>query len=407
MSLRPKVLEAKQRLAEGRAKLKARHDKGSPGIQVCRALTELFDSLVMMLFDAAIEDLGENRPDGLRSSIALVPHGGYGRGDVAPHSDVDLMMLYDSSMQRRVAPLAERLVRDVFDVGLTLGQSIRTPSEACQLARSDPAVCTSLIESRFLSGSEEVYSRFTRSFQADVKSRRWSILNSIERARSVEREQFGETVYLLEPNVKRSPGGLRDMQLLRWIGFVRYGAADPDGLRLVGVLSDEDHDVILRAHEFLLRLRNELHFHTDKPIDVLDRVEQVRIAELFGYTGTAGLLPVEQFMREYFRMTHGVSQVTRRFAANARPDRDCARFSHRCSAISSKATFASIRGTSRSPNAVSRNSAAISSRSSASPTWRTCTTSRSRTKLTRPFARRCRNSPIKSPPRPVRGFSRC
>jgi [protein-PII] uridylyltransferase len=313
------VLEAKQRLAEGRAKLKARHDKGSPGIQVCRALTELFDSLVMMLFDAAIEDLGENRPDGLRSSIALVPHGGYGRGDVAPHSDVDLMMLYDSSVQRRVAPLAERLVRDVFDVGLTLGQSIRTPSEACQLARSDPAVCTSLIESRFLAGSEEVYSRFTRSFQADVKSRRWSILNAIERARGVEREQYGETVYLLEPNVKRSPGGLRDMQLLRWIGFVRYGAADPDGLRLVGVLSDEDHDVILRAREFLLRLRNELHFHSDKPIDVLDRVEQVRMAGLFGYTGIAGLLPVEQFMREYFRMTHGVSLVTKRFAANARP----------------------------------------------------------------------------------------
>jgi [protein-PII] uridylyltransferase len=318
MSLRPKVLEAKQRLAEGRAKLRTRHDKGSPGIQVCRALTELFDSLMLMLFESALADLGDTGPDGLRSRVALVPHGGYGRGDVAPHSDVDLMILYDRN-EKRVAPLAERMVRDVFDAGLVLGQAVRTPAEACQLARSDAAICTSLIESRLLVGSEELYNRYMRGFKADVSRRQSAIVASIERARAEERAQYGETVYLLEPNVKRSPGALRDLQLLRWVGFVRYGTADPDNLRLMGALSSEDHDEVLRAREFLLRLRNELHFHADKAADVLDRVEQVRLAELFGYRGTAGLLPVEQFMREYFRLTSRVSNVARRFIANSNP----------------------------------------------------------------------------------------
>ncbi|HEX4130124.1 MAG TPA: [protein-PII] uridylyltransferase [Pirellulales bacterium] len=317
--LRPPLLEAKQQLADGRAKLKARHEKGSPGIQVCRACTELFDSLVLSLFEQALEDLGEAGPEGLRASVALVPHAGYGRADVAPYSDVDLMLLYDDHGAERVSPLVERLVRDVYDIGLVLGQSVRTPAEASQLACRDATICTSLIESRFLAGNEDLFNRFARRFRRDVNRRRKSILAGMQEARHEERAQFDETVYLLEPNLKRSPGGLRDVQWLRWTGFVRYGAADPDVLRLMDVLSHEDHDALLRAYEFLLRLRNELHFYADKPNDVLDRAEQMRVAEKFGYQGTEGMLPVEQFMQDYFRMTKRVSQIAERFAVSARP----------------------------------------------------------------------------------------
>ena len=130
--------------------------------------------------------------------------------------------------------------------------------------------------------------------------------------------QYGDTVYLLEPNVKRSPGGLRDIQLLRWTGFARYRTQEPDGLRLCGALSETDYDLIRRAMEFLLRLRNEMHFSAGKSNDALDRAEQVRLAEWFGYGGTAGLLPVEQFMQEYFRMTNGVAAVVGRFVAGAK-----------------------------------------------------------------------------------------
>ncbi len=126
-------------------------------------------------------------------------------------------------------------------------------------------------------------------------------------------------MYLLEPNIKRSPGGLRDIQLLRWVGFARYGEAAPDGLQLMGELSKEDEIALRRALEFLLRIRNELHFHARKEHDVLDRAEQVRIAAAFGYRGSAGMLPVEEFMREYFRNTDAVQQVACRFLEGAQP----------------------------------------------------------------------------------------
>ncbi len=139
----------------------------------------------------------------------------------------------------------------------------------------------------------------------------------IERDRRQERLRYGETVFLLEPNVKRSRGALRDIQLIRWLGLVRYGTADFRQLHALGKLHEEDLTAILRATEFLLRLRNEMHFHAGQAADVLDRAEQLRIAELRGYPPAAGLLPVEQFMRDYFRHTDAVSHVAARFAANA------------------------------------------------------------------------------------------
>jgi len=144
-------------------------------------------------------------------------------------------------------------------------------------------------------------------------------MGAIQHSRQIERVQFGETVYLLEPNVKRSPGALRDMQLLRWVGFARYGQNTPEGLQLIGELSKEDQVALLRGWEFLLRIRNELHFHARKPHDVLDRSEQVRLAERFGYAGSQGLLRVEEFMREYFLNTNAASQIVSRFLEGARP----------------------------------------------------------------------------------------
>ncbi len=126
-------------------------------------------------------------------------------------------------------------------------------------------------------------------------------------------------MYLLEPNVKRSPGGLRDVQLIRWLGFARYGQSDPDSLQGVGAILKEDRVTLRSATEFLLRVRNEIHFHAGKPQDVLGRSEQVRIAAEFHYAGSEGMLPVEKFMQEYFRHTRAVSNILARFTGEARP----------------------------------------------------------------------------------------
>ena len=316
--LRSSILTAKERLQQGRVKLHERHARGAFGAEILAGMSDLFDTVVLELFEAVLADLGETGPHGLASEIALVPHGGYGRRDVAPFSDVDLMILHRRGTARRVAPLAERLVRDLYDVGLHLGQSVRTVTDACSLARQDATICTSLIEARYLAGSVGLFAQFAHRFERQTRRRARRLIAEIDFARCEERGQFGETVYLLEPNVKRSQGGLRDIQLMRWVGFARYGVAEPDGLRLAGALPRPDHELIRRAIEFLLQLRNEMHFASGKSSDVLDRAEQMRLAQLYGYTGRAGLLPVEQFMQEYFRMTNAVSHIVSRFVLTVR-----------------------------------------------------------------------------------------
>ncbi|HEY2838742.1 MAG TPA: [protein-PII] uridylyltransferase, partial [Pirellulales bacterium] len=316
--MRPGLLAARQRLIEGREKIRHRHAQNTPSAQICNAIADLYDSIVLELFEEALADLGESGTDGLSAHIALVPHGGYGRRDVAPFSDVDLMILYAKHVWDRVARLIERLVRDLSDVRMELGQSVRTPNEACQLARGDATICTSLIESRFLAGSETLYARYFNRYEHQTRRHARRLIATIAESRHEERAQYGETVYLLQPNVKRSPGGLRDIQLIRWVGFARYGVADPDGLRMAAALSKQDHAAIRQAGEFLLRIRNEMHFTAGKANDVLDNTEQMRLAELYGYQGSAGMLPVEQFMQEYFRMTNTVSHLASRFVATAR-----------------------------------------------------------------------------------------
>ncbi len=319
--LRPYVLAAKNRLVEGYEQLRLRHQSGGSGMEVCAAISDLRDEVLLGLFEASLASLGPEEPAGLSRQVSLVAHGGFGRRDVAPHSDVDLMILRASGSAEPVGLLAERLLRDVFDVGLVPGHSVRTVEEACQLACDDATIASSLIESRFLAGSEELFADFVQKFRARIRRRAGAILRSVEQARLEERAKFGETVYLLEPNLKRSRGGLRDLQMIRWAGAVRYGTPEPERLVGRGVLSPDDCHTLAQAKEFLLRLRNELQFHADKPSDVLDRAEQVRIAALRGYEGTAGMLPVEQFMRDYFRHTGRVSHLVSGFLAKCRPAR--------------------------------------------------------------------------------------
>ncbi|HKD37739.1 MAG TPA: [protein-PII] uridylyltransferase [Pirellulales bacterium] len=318
MKLRPGVLAAKEWLASERKKLREQHESGSPGIQVCAHLTEMLDRVVLSLYESAVADFPDDAAR-YREEIALVALGGYGRGDVAPYSDIDLMVLHHWALSPRIEKLAKRLMHDLYDVGFAVGQSVRNPVEACRLAMKDATVYTSFVESRLLAGSEPLYEKFLRRFQRDSRRHWRGLLKAIERSRAVERSQFGETVYLLEPNVKRSPGALRDIQLVRWLGFARYGEADPTALQMSGAMLKEDQRALRRASEFLLRVRNDLHFHAGKSNDVLDRAEQVRLASAFGYEGTEGMLPVEQFMREYFRHTRAVSNLVGRFFSQIHP----------------------------------------------------------------------------------------
>ncbi len=316
--LRPAVFDAKERLAAGREKLRQQHESGSPALQVCARWTDLIDSLLLDLLESALSDLDPRESGGLASQIALVPHGGFGRRDLAPYSDIDLMLLHRPSADQRVKPLAARLSRDIVDMGLKLGFSTRTPAQCVSLAFGDPKIFTSLVESRFLSGSVSLFSKFMRRFRRSSMRHSQSLIAMVRQSRREERSQFGDSLYLLHPNVKRSRGCLREIQLLRWVGFARYGQCEPRQLYDAGVLSRYDRTRLHEARNFFLGLRNELHFHANKAQDTLERSEQIRIAKLSGFEGSEGILPVEQFMREVFEHSSQVRYMVTQFVFSAK-----------------------------------------------------------------------------------------
>jgi [protein-PII] uridylyltransferase len=318
--LRSIVREVRQTLVEGRQALRAQHDRGLEGSRVCARYTSLVDAAISRIYEAYLGELPEAEAAQLRQRIALVAHGGYGRRQQAPFSDVDLMILYDGKSDALIGQLASRLMQDICDVYQHLGHSVRTPAEAVRLARTDAQIGTSLLESRLLLGNSEVYSRYSEMMRSLIEKRGPALAREFIMERRKERqENGGDSVYLLEPNVKRSRGGLRDIHLLRWLWYLKAGVADPDRLYDMGVLSKFDHRRLMSAQNFLLRVRNEMHYHANETCDTLSRAEQLRLAAYFKYAGREGTRPVEQFVHDYIHHTKHVAQMAHRLSELMQP----------------------------------------------------------------------------------------
>jgi [protein-PII] uridylyltransferase len=321
LRLHPAVIAAKEHLAEVRRKLRKQHESGTLGVQVCTHFAESLDEIVLSLFQAAVEDLEPALREAAACDVCVVAHSGFGRREMAPFSDLDVMLLHPPGRDSFYLPLVRRFSQHLYDTGIEIGFSARSPQQAVQFARTDATIYTALTEARRLTGNEELYEKFRQSFTALARSHWASLLECVAAARKDERSKFGETVFLLEPNIKRSRGGLRDIQLIRWVGFTRYRENDPEALMQAGVLTKDEFIRLRDARDFLLWLRNDLHFEAAKGNDLLERHEQVRVAERRQYPPREGMLPVEQFMREYFTHTSAVREIAANVCANAEPRR--------------------------------------------------------------------------------------
>ena len=268
-------------------------------------MSDLLDSVLLEIYEAALREISPE----LVSRISLVLLGGCGRRDIAPFSDVDLMLLYQGSITDNIVEFSRRISQDITDVGMKLGYSFRTPRDACSMSLKDAYIFSSLTAARFLAGNKELFEYFQGRFKRITKRRTNDLIRAIISAREQERIEFGESVYMLRPNIKRSRGGLRDIHLIRWLGFVQYSETDIDRLLDAGAISTADSTQLKDSLEFLLRVRNEMHFFANRANDGLGRNEQVRLAELFGYAGDDAMLSVEAFMRDYFRYTSRIKYI--------------------------------------------------------------------------------------------------
>lgn len=312
-----RLQQRKARVVEIRERARAQFLAGVPGIQIAAAHCAAIEEFLAELREEVWEDLG--RPE-LRSQIeghaAIVAVGGMGRGELCPYSDVDLLLLDGGGASAAFRQFAAQYLQACWDSGLRLGHSLRTLRECLSLARHDPEVATALVEARLLWGSEELFARFERQFRRQVVTgRRAAFIQDCLTARLDGGPQAQE----LEPDVKNSLGGLRDLHLIRWLGYALCGARDIDSLRLHGLLTKEEARQLRAGWEFLTRLRIDLHFHAGRDQDRLTRDEQLRIARARGIEGTLEQRPVERLMQEYFVHATEIAGITRRFADRHRP----------------------------------------------------------------------------------------
>lgn len=308
-----------QLLAEQRRTIHERLLSGASGEEEVAAMTDLVDGLIVGRYRTAARTGGEPLSTAGFQHCCLVAIGGYGRRELAPHSDIDLMFLFHQDAAKVMPDLVKQVLHPLWDSGFQVGHSVRTIQDCIELGLADLTVRTSMMEARFLAGSPELFQQFHARYERKVVSSGFdAYLDQKMAERQREYQKFGETVYLLEPNVKKSQGGLRDLHLLQWIGSARFHAPTIRELSDRGILSQADYRAIKEAREFLLRVRSFLHTRAGMAQEILTFDEQVWLAKHLGFTDRPHLLAVEQFMQQYYRHTMGLHAALMRFVERCR-----------------------------------------------------------------------------------------
>lgn len=314
-----RIAVLRRRIEELRQQTRIRFQQGATGLQTAAFLSQRMDAFVSEVYQEVISEAGPDVAALLLDQTALLAVGGTGRGDVCPFSDLDLLFLHSPKVTTAYESIASQVQRDLWDAGLKLGASVRNIAGAISWAKQEPQFATSLIDTRLLCGSsvllEQLRSRFNRNV---IKKRRGYFLAEVVAARDKERMEYGATTQQLEPDVKRSLGGLRDLHLIRWIGYALYGSGEFDSLRLKNALTMDEARRLIHAHEFLIGLRVDLHFAAGKEQDTLSRDDQLRISRLRNVPANQGQLPVERFMQEYFQHSSVVAALAKRFVERTR-----------------------------------------------------------------------------------------
>ncbi len=309
--------------------VKKSHREGASGIEVVTALTAIVDALLTRLAKPAFKEFRSD-PDRSGISISLVAIGGYGRSELCPLSDIDLMFLYPSKTSPKVLETAQEfmvqnILYPLWDSGLKVGHSSRTVDDAFEEAKRDIQTKTALLESRLVYGSKSLYEGFASSYilfyrKQDPKGYIQQRLKDQEERRS----RYGDTVFMQEPDIKNGVGGLRDYHNTFWMARVRLNVTSIDGLGEQNYLRKEELTRFKAAYDFLLRTRNELHFRSKRPTDLLSLEMQPKVAYRLGYRERNLLARVELFMRDYYQHAEDINRlsktVERRMSVNSQPD---------------------------------------------------------------------------------------
>ena len=282
--------------------LERAYSRGHHGTWSARRRAALVDACVIELFDSALA-LGPAR-------VALVALGGYGRGELAPGSDIDLMILHGARNASAVREVAEGLFYPLWDGGFAVGNAVRTARECAALAGQRLDAATALLDARFLAGDLELFEAMHERIVRDVQRDPQEFVRRLRTAGDERRARFGSVSHLLEPDVKEGSGGLRDVHALSWAAWAMAGAGGLRALEARGLLRATERSAVEEADEFLTRLRSAIHLETATKTDrtVLDF--QPALADAFGFVDEPGLNAADGLMRSTFEHARLVEHVT-------------------------------------------------------------------------------------------------
>ena len=287
------------------------------GHECTAAQSFLIDQIVRLLHDHVTTHV---YPPGNRSTserITIIAVGGYGRAEMAPHSDVDIGFLTPSRRTPWCEQVIEALLYFLWDLGLKVGQSSRTPDEVVRMAKDDLTIRTALLEARFIWGDEDLYKEVSRRFYKDVVhgTEREFVSEKLEE-RNQRHKRMGDSRYVVEPNLKDGKGGLRDLQTLYWMGKYIHKVRSAADLVEVGLLTAPEYKSFRRAEGFLLAVRCHLHIITGRAEDRLTFDLQREVAARMNFADRPGKSAVERFMQFYFIQARRVGSLTGIFLAH-------------------------------------------------------------------------------------------
>jgi [protein-PII] uridylyltransferase len=303
-------------------RLQLAHRNGLGGLAICQARAAILDHIIRAYWAAAANTLS---PQARKEfpPIAVVALGGYGRSELNPHSDIDLMFLHEGQVAAHSKPLPvlEKIMNGVwlplYDLGLKPGHSVRSIAD-CVAAANDKSDArsmetkTSFIEARLIVGDQKLFARFQKTVLARCVSGfegKYIALRLEDQAS--RRAKFGNSACMQEPNIKNGCGGLRDFQNLLWMAFFKYGTRSLADVCQHALATDKERELLEAAYDFLLRVRTELHYHVNRPLDALTKNLQPAVAHALGYTDRSPSQRIEKFMRDVYTHSRNIYLITR------------------------------------------------------------------------------------------------